>query len=137
MLGLSRTIPALPVEEVDAAVEHYRRKFRFEPLHVDASFAVLGREGARIHLWQAGDRSWEARDDLRERPVTSGAESFLAGTASCRIEVEEVDALYRELGSSGVLHPASQAGVTDTDFGTREFACLDLDGNLLEFFRRV
>ncbi len=28
-----------------------------------------------------------------------------------------------------------RAGVTTTDFGTREFATLDLDGNLLSFFR--
>jgi len=26
---------------------------------------------------------------------------------------------------------------TDTDFGTREFAVTDLDGNLIVFFRRV
>jgi hypothetical protein len=34
-----------------------------------------------------------------------------------------------------VLHKVSRGGVTETDFGTREFACLDLDGNLIEFFR--
>ena len=28
-----------------------------------------------------------------------------------------------------------RAGVTETDFGTREFATLDGDGNLLTFFR--
>ena len=117
------------------AVEHYRLKFRFEPLHVDRSFAAIAREQARIHLWHAGDRSWKDREDLKDGPVASGAESFLAGTASCRIEVEEVEVLYRELALSDVLHPASRAGVTDTDFGTREFACLDLDGNLIEFFR--
>jgi hypothetical protein len=34
-----------------------------------------------------------------------------------------------------VIHPASKDGVGTTDFGTREFATLDLDGNLLSFFR--
>jgi hypothetical protein len=34
-----------------------------------------------------------------------------------------------------VLHPVSRNGVTETDFGTREFATLDADGNLIEFFR--
>ena len=28
----------------------------------------------------------------------------------------------------------SRGGVSDTDFGTREFATLDLDGDLLTFF---
>ncbi len=72
---------------------------------------------------------------MRERPVSSGAESFLAGTASCRIEVDDVDGLYAELAEMHVLHPVSRNGVTATDFGTREFATLDLDGNLIEFFR--
>ena len=34
-----------------------------------------------------------------------------------------------------VLHPTSRDGVATTDFGTREFTTLDLDGNLLSFFR--
>jgi hypothetical protein len=89
--GLHRTIPALPVRDMPAA--------------------------------------------LAERPICSGAESFIAGTASCRIEVTDVDALYAELASTDVLHPVSRDGVTTTDFGTREFATLDLDGNLLSFFR--
>ena len=67
--------------------------------------------------------------------MCSGAESFLAGTASCRIETEDVDGLYAELTATGVLHPVSRDGVTETDFGTREFATLDADGNLIEFFR--
>jgi hypothetical protein len=74
----------------------------------------------------------EAVTHYRER---CGAESLIAGTASCRIEVTDVDALYAELASTDVLHPVSRDGVTTTDFGTREFATLDLDGNLLSFFR--
>ena len=68
-------------------------------------------------------------------PICSGAESFLAGTASCRIEVADVDALFDELRQEGVLHDVSLGGVAGTDFGTREFATVDLDGNLLTFFR--
>lgn len=30
-----------------------------------------------------------------------------------------------------------RGGVTSTDFGTREFACLDTDGNQVTFFRRT
>src|SRR3954469_13893157 len=135
MAGLGRTIPALPVCDVRAAVAHYRERFGFAALHEADDFAVLERDDARIHLWQAGDEGWSARDDLGERPVRSGAESFLAGTASCRIEVEDVDALYPELAPRGVLHAVSRDGVTTTDFGTREFATVDRDGNLLGFFR--
>lgn len=137
MAGLDRTIPALPVRDITRAVGHFRDRLGFTPLHVDDGFAVLQRDDARIHLWHAADRTWSGRADLRERPVYSGAESFLAGTASCRIETEDVDGLHAELAAADVLHPVSRDGVTETDFGTREFASLDADGNLIEFYRSV
>jgi len=33
-----------------------------------------------------------------------GAESFIAGTASCRIAVDHVDELYAEMAAATVLH---------------------------------
>jgi catechol 2,3-dioxygenase-like lactoylglutathione lyase family enzyme len=137
MARLSRSIPALPVRDVPRAVEHYRDHLGFTPRHVDRAFAVLERDDVLLHLWGADDDAWPERDDLHERPVRSGAESFLAGTASCRIEVDDVDALYPQLAEAGVLHPTSADGVHATDFGTREFATLDPDGNLVEFFTRT
>jgi catechol 2,3-dioxygenase-like lactoylglutathione lyase family enzyme len=131
---LGRTIPALPVRSIDAAVARYRERFGFEAPHVNHGFALLVRDDAEIHLWASSDEEWRARADFGERPVCSGAESFLAGTASCRIEIRGVDALFEEMRDAGVLHEVSLSGVTTTDFGTREFATLDLDGNLLTFF---
>jgi catechol 2,3-dioxygenase-like lactoylglutathione lyase family enzyme len=133
---LTTTIPALPVRDMGRAVAHYRDHLGFDAVHVSEDFAVLVRDDAMIHLWGAMDEAWRSRDDLASRPISSGAESFLAGTASCRIEVGDVDALFKELEPEGVLHPTSRGGVAATDFGTREFATVDLDGNLLTFFRR-
>jgi catechol 2,3-dioxygenase-like lactoylglutathione lyase family enzyme len=133
---MSQTIPALPVRDAAAAVAFYRDQLGFEVLHHDGGFAVLGRDEAVLHLWEASDESWRERDSL-EKPVCSGAESFIAGTASCRIRTEGVDELYEELRLSDVLHPVSKEGVSDTDFGTREFATLDRDGNLVTFFQWV
>ena len=134
MVTLTQTIPALPARNVAAAVDHYRDRFGFAVLHHDGGFAVLGRDEAVLHLWEASDESWQERG-VGDRPVRSGAESFIAGTASCRIVVEGVDTLYDELRESDVLHQVSKDGVEDTDFGTREFATLDLDGNLVTFFQ--
>jgi catechol 2,3-dioxygenase-like lactoylglutathione lyase family enzyme len=134
---LTQTIPALPVRDAAAAVAFYRDRLGFEVLHHDGVFAVLRRDEAVVNLWEADDETWRGRDDLREKPVCTGAESFIAGTASCRIMVEGVDDLYAELRAAGVLHPVSRDGVEDTDFGTREFSTLDLDGNLVTFFRWV
>jgi catechol 2,3-dioxygenase-like lactoylglutathione lyase family enzyme len=136
MTSLSQTIPALPVRDAKAAVGFYSDRLGFEVLHHDGGFAVLGRDEAVLHLWQAGDESWRERDSI-ERPVRSGAESFIAGTASCRIRVKGVDELYDELRAKDVLHPVSTGGVDETDFGTREFATLDQDGNLVTFFQWV
>ena len=135
--GLHRTIPALPVRDVGQAVARYRDAFGFAVVHEEEGFAVLGRDDAVLHLWGATDEGWRGRADVASRPVVSGAESFLAGTASCRIEVGDVDGLFAELRAAGVLHPASAGGVTATDVGTREFATRDLDGNLVEFFASV
>jgi catechol 2,3-dioxygenase-like lactoylglutathione lyase family enzyme len=133
--GLHQTIPALPVRNVGAAVAYYRDRLGFDARHETSDFAVLVRDDAVLHLWGATDDGWRSREDLDRHPIRSGAESFLAGTASCRIEVSDVDALFAELQSAGVLHDVSRAGVTTTDFGTSEFATLDSDGNLLTFFR--
>lgn len=133
-MSMTQTIPALPVRDAAKAVDFYRDRLGFEVLHHDGGFAVLGRDEAVLHLWEAGDESWRERDS-GDRPVRSGAESFIAGTASCRIRVDDVDALYSEMAAAEVLHPVSKDGVDDTDFGSREFATLDLDGNLVTFFR--
>jgi uncharacterized glyoxalase superfamily protein PhnB len=133
--GLGRTVPALPVRDVPAAVAHYRERFGFDAPHATDDFALMTQDEAVVNLWGASDESWRAREPLADRPIRSGAESFLAGTASCRIEVADVDALFEELQAADVIHPASKDGVGTTDFGTREFATLDLDGNLLSFFR--
>lgn len=135
VIHLDQTIPAMPVRDAAAAVAFYRDRFGFEVLHHDGGFAVMRRDEAIMHLWEASDEAWRHQASA-ESPVRSGAESFIAGTASCRIRTEGVDDLYAELRLSDVLHPVSKAGVDDTDFGTREFATLDLDGNLLTFFRR-
>ncbi|MDQ6806424.1 MAG: hypothetical protein M3065_15985, partial [Actinomycetota bacterium] len=105
--GMSRTIPALPVRDVGLAVVHYRDRFGFGAPHEEPGFAVLVRDDAVLHLWAANDEEWRSREDLTGQPICSGAESFLAGTASCRIEVADVDALFTELKPRGVLHDVS------------------------------
>jgi hypothetical protein len=91
---MHRTIPALPCRDVRAAVAYYGERFGFAAPHATDDFAVLTRDDAVIHLWSSSDEEWRERDDLADRPVRSGAESFLSWTASCRIEVADVDALY-------------------------------------------
>jgi catechol 2,3-dioxygenase-like lactoylglutathione lyase family enzyme len=135
-MKLSQTIPALPVASVTKAVEFYRDRMGFLVQHRDDGFAVVARDDAVLHLWEAGDETWLQRKSW-ERPIRSGAETFIAGTASCRIQVlgrDGVDALFAELQQQRVLHTVSEGGPVDTDFGSREFSTLDSEGNLLTFF---
>ena len=52
---LDRTIPALPVRDVRAAVVRYRERFGFDAPHETGDFAVLVRDDAVLHLWGATD----------------------------------------------------------------------------------
>jgi catechol 2,3-dioxygenase-like lactoylglutathione lyase family enzyme len=137
MVSMSQTIPAMPVRDMPAAIAFYRDKLGFAVRHHDGGFAVLTRDEAVVHLWESSDESWREREDTATNPVCSGAESFIAGTASFRVQVTGVDELFAELSAQDVLHPISKGGVEDTDFGTREFATLDQDGNLVAFFQWV
>ena len=127
----AETTPALPSADVERSIAFYRDELGFETAHADTGFAVLRRDGAVLHIWGATDESWHERSDWA-CPVVSGAESFIAGTASCRVRVQGVDALYAQCAERGIVHP--NAHIDDTSWGTREFGILDPDGNLIGFY---
>jgi catechol 2,3-dioxygenase-like lactoylglutathione lyase family enzyme len=133
---LTLSIPAMPVQDIAAAVAFYRDRLGFTAVHTDTDFAIVMRDVVEIHLWAASDDSWHGRTP-GGHPVRSGAESFIAGTASCRIQADEVDTLYTELAATQVLHPTDHGSPVDSEWGTREFAALDPEGNLLTFFTRT
>lgn len=118
MTLLSAT-PALPVLNIDTATSFYRDRLGFDVIHADGGFAVLTRDQVRIHLWAAND------------PNVPGAEPHLAGSASCRVNVSGIDALYQEMQSSGVVHPNGQ--LASQPWGERDFTVLDQDNNCIAF----
>jgi catechol 2,3-dioxygenase-like lactoylglutathione lyase family enzyme len=127
-----RSIPALPVRDMKRSVEFYRDELGFTLGHREDGFAIFRRDAAEIHLWVANDECWRTRGGTE--PVVSGAESFIAGTASCRIEVSGVDELYTAYRPLGVLHCKGE--IVDQWWGSREFHVTDPDNNLLTFFER-
>lgn len=129
-MRLIQAIPALPVADVVKSAAFYRDILGFTLFHHDAGFAIVRRDAVELHLWEASDRRWEERNALP--PIMSGAESFIAGTASCRVMVQDVDALHAELQPHGVLHPNAQLG--EQPWGSREFGVCDPDNNLITFF---
>jgi uncharacterized glyoxalase superfamily protein PhnB len=138
-MKMMKTIPALPVQNTAAAADFYQEKFGFTIIHQEDGFVILSRGDIHLHLWGASDNSWKQRFQAGasiSRPIVSGAESFIAGTASCRIEVEGIDDLYAEYQASGVLY-SRDSKVEAQPWGTREFDALDLERNLLTFFERT
>jgi catechol 2,3-dioxygenase-like lactoylglutathione lyase family enzyme len=129
MVTLGTPTPAMPTQDIDRALAFYEGVLGFERIVLEGEFALLRRDDATVTLWGATDETWHERTDW-EKPVCSGAETFIAGTASCRIQVAGIDELYEECRDH--VHPNATLG--DTDWGTREFGALDPDGNLIGFW---
>ena len=136
-MKMKRTIPALPVQAIKQSMEFYTTKLGFTVRHHDEGFCIVVRDEIEIHLWKSGDESWRHKDaDLAKNPICSGAESFLAGTASCRIEVQGVDELFEEYKRQGVIYDPETV-VEEQPWGDREFPALDHHRNLLTFFELI
>lgn len=135
-MKLTKTIPALPVQNIEQAIAFYRDRLGFTIGHHDGGFARVTRDDVEIHLWAASDESWKSRPTaMASVPVCSGAETFLAGTASCRVEVQGIDDLYQEYKKSGVLYGLDTV-IETQPWGSREFPALDHERNLLTFYER-
>lgn len=102
-MKMLEAVPALPVSDMDTSIAFYRDTLGFTLVHEEEGFAVLGWDEVQVHLWHAYDEKW--RRVGKPSPVVTGAESFLAGTASCRIGLDGVDDLYAKLVSHEIIHP--------------------------------
>ena len=126
-------IPVLPVINMDEGVQFYTQVLGLKLIHQQDGYAVLQADSVQIHLWLANDESWRDRND--EPPVVSGAESFIAGTHSCRIEVTDARLFYQKLKVKNSLHP--NALLSEKEWGSREFGVSDPYGNLITFFEWI
>lgn len=129
---LEYSIPSLPVRNQEQSTVFYRDILGFSVTVQKPGFTKLSRDQVELHLWIADDESW--RERAATDPVMSGAESFIAGTQSCRIAVVGVDELYGTIQRLGIIPPDEY--IADTPWNTREFGVLDPDGNLITFFER-
>lgn len=107
--------PVFPVRDVAVALEHYRR-LGFEADAYDESdacgpiYGFVKRDSIEIHLARVSDLD----------PKTN--------TSACYLYIDDADALYSEW--SRVVGGRTVAP-TDTEYGLRELAHVDPDGNLM------
>lgn len=116
-------VPALPVSNEQRAVEFLRDALGMTQLVFEGNgMGICRRDNVEIHVWVADGKA-------------KGAERYLAGSASCRIQLTAIDALHEHCAALGVVHP--NGPLRDTRWGTREFDVLDPDGNLITLFEQL
>ena len=94
---MQKTVPALPVQDIETSCKYNTNKLGFNIRHQEEAFAIAVRDEIEIHLWHACDASWKWRSIfLVLHPIRSGTETYIGGTASCRIQVQGVDELFEE-----------------------------------------
>lgn len=115
-LNVSLLVPARDVEE---GIAFYRNALGFELTYRDADpaqFAILGRNGVKLHLFNNQDK-------------------HLANLTSLRIAVERIDALYGRCQKNGCVHPNGLLG--SRLWGTREFSIIDPSGVCIAFVEQA
>lgn len=106
--------PIFAVRNLDTAVGHYRALgFAVHDYEGDAAYAYAERDGLTIHLAEVADVD----------PAQN--------TCAVSLYVTDADALYAQWRASG---PTGRlVAPVDTEYGLREGAHVDPDGNLLRF----
>jgi len=110
---LLKGIPVLASLDIRKTVQFYKAKLGFNRQgYLDDHYAIIARDQFVVHFWKCNDK-------------------IHPENTSCYVDVENIDALYEELKPHGVIHPNGL--LEDKPYGMREFAILDLDGNMIKF----
>ena len=117
-----RAFPVLPARDVSEAVRFDVERLGFELAFQDAperpQYAGVRRGAVMLHLQFQFEKDFQAGT---------------AGQCMLRLLVDDPDALFEEYRDKGVFHDWTR--LTDTEWGTREFAFFDLNRNGLTFLR--
>lgn len=109
---LRAVAPVLPSLDIGRTVAFYVEQLGFDAAHVAPDYAIVERDAVELHFWRCEDP---------ELPKASG----------CRVEVTGIEALHARCAAFGIVHP--NAPLADKPLGSREFAVLDPDGNIVTF----
>lgn len=105
--------PILPSVDVREALNFYEDVLDFEGIVTgDHPHAILKRDRVVIHLWQTEDPN-------------------LPRFSSCRLIVQNIDALHDEYTDLGIVHPEGE--LKKQPWGTEEFSIVDPEGNMITF----
>jgi uncharacterized glyoxalase superfamily protein PhnB len=112
----TRAAPVLAALEIEKTVLFYEQRLGFRRVLIaDDTYAIVRRDGIDIHFWNCPDK-------------------YIAENTSCYFFAENIDLVFQEYQAKGV----SIVGALEIKpWGVREFAILDLNGNLLKIGEQV
>ncbi len=109
--------PVLASLDIEQSVEFFVSKLGFTREYASqGEYGIVSNGPVEIHFWACADRR-------------------IAEATSCRVQVHGVQALHARCASQAIVHP--NAPLDTKPWGTKEFAILDPDGNLVTFFEDV
>ena len=110
MLTFERISPVLTVVDLDAALDRYRRLgFQVEPYSGKARYGFVDRDSVSLHLAERHEHD----------PTRDGTQVY--------IYVSDADAVHTEWRDARVEGRLGR--LQNTEYGLREFAYVDPDGN--------
>ena len=109
-------VPIIPAQDTAASAAWYGEHLDFEVVHTEPEYAIVERDQVGVHFW--GPSGIEPSDSM----------------TMYRIGVTGIEELYEHCQAKQIVHP--NAPLEAKPWGTREFAVVDGDGNLLTFFER-
>ena len=115
-MPLKLACPVLASLNMADTLAFYTEKLGFRQTYGDVNYGIVVRDQICIHFWKTNDPN-------------------MPKNTSCYVEVDEVDDLYEEMEKAGVVHP--NGPLKNHSHGMREFAILDLHGNLIKFGQEI
>ena len=108
--------PVLASLDIGRTIAFYVERLGAVAVHAEQGvYGIVALGDIHLHFWACADRR-------------------IAEATGCRVAVEGIDTLYLRCQAAQIVHP--NAPLHDTSWGTREFAVLDGDGNLITFHQR-
>ncbi len=108
--------PVLPCLDLEKTLAFYTTKMGFAIAAKFENYALVQRERVLLHFWVCTDKN-------------------LCEKSSCYIYTDSIEELYDEFSRQNVIHPNGR--LETKPYGMKEFAALDIDGNLLRFGEEI
>lgn len=109
--------PILASADTTKTAEFYTGNLNFETVHYAPNeYLIMKLDAVEIHFWYCRD-------------------TRIAENTACRIRVSNINALYEQCSSRGIVHPNGK--IADVPWGNREFDISDLHGNLITFYEEI